>query len=45
MIEVLSGIAVLALLITTGMGVHVLRGPKHVVPEKLDEVEWRQQWD
>jgi len=36
----LSVTAVLALAITTGLGIHVIFRPKHVVPD-LDEVEFR----
>jgi outer membrane lipopolysaccharide assembly protein LptE/RlpB len=44
MIIVLSVIAVLAMTITTGLGFHVLRRPKQVVPD-LDEISvWDKSW-
>jgi len=39
MMVALSVIAVLALAITTGLGIYVVGRPQHVVPEK-DEVKW-----
>jgi hypothetical protein len=44
MVTALSCIAVLALALTTGLGFHVLRRPKQLVPdttrENKDRVDW-----